>query len=82
MSKCRELGARVADEGRLGALPRRLAATMACTRQRGAARAQVFVGEDFINSRTSERHCVNSVSVRYVKGTDPQVAEETVAANK
>ena len=64
------------------ALPRRLAATMACTRQRGAARAQVFVGEDFINSRTSERHCVNSVSVRYVKGTDPQVAEETVAANK
>ncbi len=35
---------------------------------------QVFEGERFTD--TNERHCVNSVSIKYVKGSTPQPMEE------
>ena len=64
-------------DGHLGHV-RRAAAPPPRPARDSAARAQVFVGEQFPGMRSSERHCVNSISVRYVKGEDPQVAEERV----
>ena len=39
----------------------------------------VFEGEHFTD--TNERHCVNSLSIRYVKGDPPAMPEEAVTKN-